>query len=265
MSSRIYDNGVLLQEWDDVTRIYRRWSTAGVLLEERAYNAGEIAGIVGSGGIIQTTRNLSVTADGGTEIFRIGGMAQGDRGVAITRESGVPAFELRKPFSPADQQQVYIFDADGNQIFAETIFGTGLERPYLSMPLDPIGGTLAVGPFGLEQATTSGTFVDLFRWQGARQNQWYRPVLNVRCSLADTAAEVRIINAAGTVLTPFLAGGWVATAAAGVTTDREVVPPGGLELTTAYGSDQVIRVQARRTAGTGTVTVSVKKSEGGNA
>lgn len=40
MSIRVYDNGVLLEEWDDPARTYRRYQ-AGAVVEQRPYTAGE--------------------------------------------------------------------------------------------------------------------------------------------------------------------------------------------------------------------------------
>lgn len=44
MSRRIYDGGVLVEEWDDDTRIYRRYENGAVALA-RGYTDAEIAGV----------------------------------------------------------------------------------------------------------------------------------------------------------------------------------------------------------------------------
>ena len=41
MSTRIYSNDVLREQWDDVTRLYTKWDSAGVQTEQRPYTAEE--------------------------------------------------------------------------------------------------------------------------------------------------------------------------------------------------------------------------------
>lgn len=201
----------------------------------------------------------------GSVLFRLGTQEQGDRGITIWRDDASLALGLRKPFDPSDSQILQLLDNEENVIFQEEVFGTGLGKPYLPVPLQPVGGTATAGTYGWERSVTSATFVDVFRWEGVRQNRWYRPVLNVRTSDGTTAGEVQVVDGSGTVLSGFFQPTWTATIAAGVTTDRETKPPYGLGFTADVDAVQVVRVQARRTAGAGTLSVSVRASEGGEA
>ncbi len=72
MSRRRYENGVLIEEIDDVGRIYRRWNISGVLLEQRAATQAEIDGVVGPGGIAYGVGEVRV--DGGSGIVLDGGV-----------------------------------------------------------------------------------------------------------------------------------------------------------------------------------------------
>ena len=42
MSRRVYDGGVVVEEWDDDIRTYRRWDD-GALVEERPYDEFEVS------------------------------------------------------------------------------------------------------------------------------------------------------------------------------------------------------------------------------
>ena len=41
MSTRIYSNDVLRELWDDATRLYTKWDSAGVQVEQRPYTEEE--------------------------------------------------------------------------------------------------------------------------------------------------------------------------------------------------------------------------------
>ena len=45
MSTTMTSGGVLVQQWDDATRTYRRWDKAQQLVEERPYTTDEAAGL----------------------------------------------------------------------------------------------------------------------------------------------------------------------------------------------------------------------------
>lgn len=224
---------------------------------------------VGGGNWVIDGGDVLMLDTDGSVIFRLGTQTHGDRGVTVSREDGTVVLTTAKQFSNDTVQRWSLRDTAANTIVSETTFGDGLERPHLSIPLQPVGpaGTAAppLGPYGPEVAVTSGTFVDAFRWQGSRQNRWYRPIFNVRFSDTTTAAEVRVVNGAGAVLAGFLQPTWTAAIAAGSTADAAVPPPYGLGLSDAFLATQVVRAQARRTAGAGIVHVSVRESQGGPA
>ena len=45
MSTTVTAGGVLVEQWDDATRTYRRWDKAQQLVEERPYTTNEAAGL----------------------------------------------------------------------------------------------------------------------------------------------------------------------------------------------------------------------------
>lgn len=267
MSRRVFTDGVLLQEWDDATRTYRRWSTAGVLLEERAYTAGEIAAIVGAGAATLGDRDFIVIDDDGTEILRIGDQQFGDRGITISREDGTLALSIRKRLAGAGTQSLELRDDNGNVILSESEFGTGLDYPWLPLVVQPWSATSAAvqtGPHGLEgPAVTSGTFVTTHMVELPRMNQQTRWRFAIKASDATTAGEVQVIReSTGVALTKFLQPAWVGTRAAGSTGYVDVDPGAPLVLPGSYITMMRLLVQVRRTAGAGSLTCAVPFAHG---
>lgn len=270
MSTRNYSNGQLTEEWDDITRTYRRWVN-GVLVETRAYTSAEIAAIRGHNGITYGEDEVFMLDHDGSIIFRLGTQQFGDRGVAVFREDATAALTVRKELSNGSQA-LTMFDGSGNVIFREGLFASGHEEPYLHVPFQPVaaagGSALTCGPHGIERSTTSGTFVSLYRAQFRRENPFQSFEFAVNLSDTTTAAEIQVINETnGASLAGFLQTGWLGVVAAGTSGWRTVAPPYslGTSYQWAYGQTAKIAVQARRTAGAGTVTVSVRHSSGGNA
>lgn len=153
---------------------------------------------------------------------------------------------------------------------AESQIGVGLGRPVLSVPMQPVGaaGTaVTCGPFGWERTTVSAAFETLFRNEGMRQNPAWAPALAVRCSDATTAGEVQFVDlttGVAVALVEVLSSTSLYTIAAGTTVDTLLAPQApGLLLPQAYGDTARLGIQARRTAGAGTITVAVRQSIGG--
>lgn len=216
------------------------------------------------------TGSFTVTS-AGQEIFRIGDMEFGDRGLAIRRENGAPALEMRKLSSGAFVgQSVAMYDAADRVVSTEDLFG-GLRTPYLEHPFQPIaassGTAVTCGPYGWERVTTSGTFETLFVYDGKRQNPYLDIKVAVKPSDTTTSAEVRVVNlATGTALSSFSGGSWLGVVGTG-SSAYTVVDPAGTQVISADagGSLAAIRlgIQARRTAGAGSITLAVPQAIGG--
>jgi hypothetical protein len=193
----------------------------------------------------------------GNVILRVGQQEHGDTGVSIYREDGTLALQIAKPFSPADEQAMRMLNKSeeiigGDNILAVT--GTALYNNITPTKTSDTG-----------VAVTSGTFVDIYDIDGPYISPAHTLVFSAICSDGSTAGEVRVVNKdTGTSLTGFF-----------VTIDPEEIPAGTTTLTdfTILGGTsgisqyyvtrnmgETIRhsVQARRTAGAGTVTVKAR-------
>ena len=164
--------------------------------------------------------------------------------------------------------------ADGSEVIdsgyvAASQIGDGLGAPFLALPVQPVaaspGTAVTCGAHGFERATTSATFETLFAHVGYQQNLLWRPGFIVRCSDGTTAGEVQAVDLlTGTPLNVFGGAAWLGVVAAGTTIDTALAEPvGGLLLPGVWGAQIRIGIQARRTAGAGSLTVSVTKSIGG--
>lgn len=132
------------------------------------------------------------------------------------------------------------YDVAGNLVVGDdAVAGQGLARPYVPLPLLPASTAMEV-------TTTTAGFVDL--WVGVIYKQ-HAAVLAyplVRPSDGTTAGEVRLVDiTAGTVV---MAGPVVIAAGSGPAYRLLQGPLGGAHL-----EARTISVQARRTAGAGTI------------
>lgn len=209
---------------------------------------------------------LLLDTDGST-VFRLGPQFFGDRGVSISREDGSQALVMAQPFEGFDGQLIIMQDRFGNVILRESPFGEGADVPYLPLTFQPVTAASAAvqfGPHGLEVSTTSGTFVDAFKWRGYRHNPWLRMRLQVRCSDTTTSAEVQVVDkATGDPLEPFLGSPWLGTRATGTTAYVAVDPAVGLALPGVPEDTIEVAVQVRRTAGAGTVVAVLDTATAG--
>ena len=263
MSRKVYDNGQLVESWDDVTRTYRRYVN-GSLVETRPYTAEEIGAIVGAGRVVVDERDVVMYDDDGSVIFRMGEQTFGDRGVSIFRDDGSLAFAIRKAFG-GTTQSLEMRDRFGSVFLAEEALGSGLSRPYLHSPMQPVLPTAAAllhGPYGPQVPVTSGTFVTTHQAWYARHNQYGVFKAQISASDTSTSAEVRVINAAdGVPLGAFFQPAWLGARAAGSTGYIEVASP-ALYLPGVPDALISIALQVRRTAGSGTLQVSLPESHG---
>lgn len=157
------------------------------------------------------------------------------------RDDGTLAFALADlgtaPGHP-HQQNWALYDRGQNIIFAEdTDSGQGMARPYLSL-----------GPFVSNDypsdTTSSGAFETLQSLVGFKQHPKVSMQLLGRADDVDTAGELRVIDQDGHVIGP------VQTVAAGGYAYYTIGP---VPLPGIHMQPISLNVQARRTAGTGTI------------
>ncbi len=228
---------------------------------------------VGTGGLrIDGGELVAVDADGSV-LFRVGTLELGDRGTVAYRDNGSIAFEIRKLVDAAYVgQSVAIYDAGGTRVLATEDLLGGLRKPFLEHPFQPYSATsgtaVTCGPYGWERTTSSTSFETLFVYDGKRQNPFLDLKLAAKCSDGTTAGEVRIVDlATGIPLGDFFnPDAWLGVIAAG-TTSYAVIDPSPTQAVAAdAGAPQGymrLGVQARRTAGTGSITLSVPQAIGG--
>lgn len=281
MAQRIYDDapGWLARKVEKLDRDLRELASAKRLAGSSLGSGSSLSilgtlKVVGSAlvtGSLDLTGTLSMKTTTGAEQVRLGSMLHGDRGVTMRRDNGALALEIRK-LSAGEfvGQSVVIYDSAPTSVLStEDLFG-GLRQPYLEHPFQPVaavsGTAVTCGPYGLERTTTSAVFETLFVHDGVRQN----PHLNLKvaavCSDGTTAGELRAVNVAtGVQLPAFIDAQWNGVIAAGTTT-YTVYDPGALATSLngiAVHAAMRIGIQARRTAGAGTITVAVPSSTGG--
>lgn len=194
----------------------------------------------------------------GAILFRIGTMLYGDRGVTAYRADGSIAWQICKIFSAGDTQQRYMqYDLAGRVVGGDAqLSPTGFDSPHIPHAWHPVDRSDA-------KTTTSATFVSLFEHRGFRGNPGLPIAFSVLCSDATTAGEVQVIDvASGGGLVPFFAAPWVGTIPAGTTTATILTAP-PLAVPGSANDAVLLQVQARRTAGTGTVSVAIARSVGG--
>lgn len=250
----------LEQRFRDLERTVR--DLTGRVLQRPKFEVSDGDLTIRGGALIVDGGDFLLLDTDGSTVFRLGPQQLGDRGVSIYRENGTVALEVREQVDGFGQRLRMLDDA-GNVLFAEYGLGNGLERPRLTMQVHPNAAPAGWGEYGPERTTTSSTFATLFVAHSRRQNVLLNPLLAVKCSDATTAAEVRIREATtGQVLDNFFApGDWVGSWPAGSTAFVESAPV----VVGVGGHDAPIKleVQARRTAGAGTVTVACPRIMGG--
>lgn len=138
---------------------------------------------------------------------------------------------------------VYLYDRASNYVFSDDVFaGAGLARPYVPLTV----GGLDAPP----ATTTSGTMVDLAAGSCIVQHAGLYLHLLVRASDGTTAGEAQLTVGGVQV-------GSTLTIPAGASTEAVIGPAAVGTAGGTYGSIQRVAVQARRTAGAGTIGVRV--------
>lgn len=244
----------------DIETALRNLATVASQRPQFEVSAGDLT-INGGDLVVDGGDFLLLDTDGST-VFRLGPQPHGDRGVAIYREDGSPAVVVARPGVGFDQG-LSLHDAAGNVLLREASLASGIDAPFFDIPLQPYratAGTVNAGPHGFESDTTSGAFETMHVASFARQNHLTRWWFQVSCSDATTAAEVRVLGN-GSQLTQYAGAAWTGTRAAGAAGYQEVASP-RLVLPGAVHSSVSVEVQARRTAGAGTVSVAVTQARG---
>ncbi|MGI5247764.1 hypothetical protein [Dactylosporangium sp. CA-139066] len=133
------------------------------------------------------------------------------------------------------------YDRAGNYVASDDVYaGQGIARPYVPLTLGELSAPAAT--------TTSATMVDLAAGSAIVQHAGLYLHLLVRTSDGTTAGEARL-TVGGTQV------GATLTIAAGANAEAVIGPAAVGGAGGAYGSIQRIAVQARRTAGSGTIGV----------
>lgn len=246
----------------DIASIPRKFTEVWEAIDALRSERRAAATTVGSGNWIIDGGDVIMLDTDGSVLFRLGAQAFGDRGLSVYRDNGTLAFEVAKPNALAVQAW-RLKDSVGTEIVSESGFGEGLGRPRL--PCHPFPtATPAWAAYGPEVSTTSATFTTLFAMQDRRQNPLWAPAVMVKCSDTTTSAEVRVVHTTtGTALTEFGFGAWAGVRPVGTTTYLELTPALIVPSTITVGDRYRFEIQARRTAGAGTVTLAIPESIGG--
>lgn len=232
-----------------------------------------VRGLLSVVGKLTLTGDLEMRSGLGDLLFRLGDMVNGDRGIQFLREDGSLAFELRKIFPSDDEQALSFYDAGGRPLLAEFQYFGGLKAPLLEHPFQPVGpgGTaFTCGPYGVERAhppaVATGTWATLFVYDGKRQNAFLDLKAAAICSDSTTAGELRVVNmVTGLQLPGFFDPAWTGVIPAGTTSLLVLDPTAasvGINAAGSVGGQMRVGLQCRRTAGTGTITVSIPQAIG---
>lgn len=229
--------------WDRVEQVaekaVNKYIRAG-LLNSASISSG---GLTIKGGFL---RMLSA-ATGGVETFYVGPVSPNlpdgsyQPGMIVRRNDGTIALQLYDPIPSAGDYNQFLAwrDRVGNIVVSDdTDSGTGLARPYV--------------PIGMQRAnmaempkTASASFVDLELGDFYRQHPKAIALVNAGCDASGTTGEVQVLVDDQPVGSPISLA-----FAVGVNVVGPFAVPG------THMSSHRIKVQARRTAGTGNVCAS---------
>ncbi len=166
-------------------------------------------------------------------------------GFAIFRTDGSTAFWAFDT-SSGDGGYVAIYDDQQNEVVRpDTIAGQGLATPWLSHHVTPWSRVLTP-----PETTTSGTFTTLWRSHLTKQHAQFRVRLVAKCA-ADTSGEVRLA-----------VGGTQVSSTLGLPVANYQYHDIYATVDGFHLSDVSLDVDARRTAGTGTVGIEVVDVQG---
>lgn len=183
---------------------------------------------------IEKGGSLSVTEPkAGHQILGVGHWSDTEYGMEIKRQSGKTAFSIRNVVTGSYDQAVRMFDAYGNEVLADDVVTGGLARPWLAM-LPP------------QDVSTT-------RWPQTNQTAWttiarsFNPIWQPRM-------RIHVLTAAGSGVT-----GQIRVLVDDVPWGDVITTPAALDRTALvaetfrFGSVAKVEIQAKVTAGTGTV------------
>lgn len=197
--------------------------------------------------VLPPGKSLTVVDEDGSTLAHIGALFRtlpdGTRetGVVLRRQDGAAALTVAYDGNVVDayRQVLSLWDGAGNQVFGDDgASGQGLSRPYV--PIGLARANLVEMP-GVTAATFADTEIGLFY----KQHPKLLVRVNAGCDVSGTTGEVRVLLDDVVVDTTASLG-----FAVGFQTFGPFVVPGD------HMSQHSIRIQARRTAGTGTVRAS---------
>lgn len=198
-------------------------------------------------GSVLSQGSFEVKTPDGHTIMKCGQFVYYDEvvyGMAVFRHDGTTQFWSYD--SPSGGGFTSFWDEAQNILFSsDTVSGQGLARPYIPLRVMPYSEVLGAAP-----VTVSATFERLHRIHGEKQHPKIKLQIITR-SAADTTGEVQLaiggVNISDVITVPL-----------GDNTYRGMigVVPGG------FLSELFIDVEARRTAGTGNVSVAVAYADG---
>ncbi|MGW3179934.1 hypothetical protein ACWDD9_11785 [Kitasatospora sp. NPDC001119] len=200
--------------------------------------------VVGEGG------TFKVNSPAGPQ-FYVGGISplnpdgSPQRGLLAYRQNGTIAIEIaNQTANAADPQCVVVRDARGGTLFAEDVVSGGLAVPYL-----PVGFSRA--RYTDWPTSVAGSFEDVHRSTIVKQQPYMYVSIGHTSDDPATTGEVRVtVN--GTAIGSPVSVGFVIQ---GTTVGPFPVPG-------AIRSQVEVRVQARRTAGTGNIRCEVLAASG---
>lgn len=212
---------------------------------------------IGAGGLtVQDGGGFKVKLPSGLSLVFAGQMRRPDfdhvdgspqQGFFVAREDGSVALGVYAIPSVAgvDTQAVQLFDRTGNQIVSEdTTAGVGLALPYLPLPFTTARYTDWPG-------STSATFEDVHRATFKKMQPWAYVSVGSTTDVSGTTGEFQLTINGTAYGTPTA----VAFAQAGTTI-------GPFQLPGNFKDQVELRIQARRTAGTGAVRCQVIAASG---
>jgi len=187
----------------------------------------------------------------GSSVFYVGPLGEEGQykpmSVLISRADSTAAFAVYG--STDTQQYVAMYDAEGHVICGDDILtGRGLARPYI-----PVSFTESVYP---TRTTVSETFEELFTASFYWQHPQLLVYIYVRASDATTSGEVRAMYSDGGLGVQI---GSTAICSLGEYVSRSLGPA---PLPGDYSEFVEVTIQARRTAGAGTIGVRVVSAYG---
>lgn len=211
------------------------------------------------GSVNYSGTELIISDTAGNIVFKVGLMPQGDYGLEFKRaDSPYNAIQIQKLLSPTDAQTLILYDRAGRALLRESVFAlSGLDAPAFYHGWRPADRSDA-------KTTVSATFETLFKGTGIHQNPALPMIFHCLCSDGTTSGEIQVIDTAtGNPLAAFFQSPWVGSIPTGTTTELLVTAPNLLLPGTYMADSYAIEVQARRTAGAGTVSVGIAQTMGG--